>query len=308
MAQTRSEFDPNPGCQPAGAWVGLYGTSRRAGLDVAGAPTREGERCRPRRSASRRGPRRAPTCRRSRSATCGCTSPGWARSPTTTSRSSSAARAPTSGTSTASATSTGSRRCSASTPATAAPRSATRWPRQVARARLHHDLELRPPARDRARRADRLARARRPQPGLLHQRRLGGGRVGDQARPRLSPAHRQPAQDQVPEPRRRLPRDHDGGAPGDRDHRAAQRLRAARPRRDQGAEHEQLPLARGPRPALGRRPDRGADRVRGPGDGRRGDPRAAPERRRLHPAAGRLLPARPRDLRPPQRPARSPTR
>ena len=57
----------------------------------------------------------------------------------------------------------------------------------------------------------------------------------------------------------------------------------------------------GSRPALGRRPDRGEDPLRGPGDGRRGDPRAAPERRRLHPAAGRLLPARARDLRPPQR-------
>ena len=84
---------------------------------------------------------------------------------------------------------------------------------------------------------------------------------------------------------------------------AAQRLRAARPRRDPRAEHEQLPLAGGPRPALGRGPDRGEDRVRGAGDGRRGDPRAAAERRRLHPAAGGLLPARARDLRPPRRPA-----
>ena len=69
------------------------------------------------------------------------------------------------------------------------------------------------------------------------------------------------------------------------------------------AEHERLPLARGPRPALGRRPDRAEDRVRGPRDGGRGDPRAGAERGRLVRAAGRLLPARPRDLRPPRRAA-----
>ena len=71
--------------------------------------------------------------------------------------------------------------------------------------------------------AERIAcaRARRPQPGLLHLRRLRGRRVGDQARPRLPPAHRQPAQDQVPRPRGRLPRHHAGRAAGDRHHRAA---------------------------------------------------------------------------------------
>ena len=170
-------------------------------------------------------------------------------------------------------------------------------------ARLLHHLELRAPARDRARRADRVADARRPQPGLLHLRRLGGGRVGDQARARLPPAHRQPPQDQVPDPRDRLPRDHAGRPAGDRDPGAAHRLRAAGPGRDQGPEHQQLPLARGPRSALGGGPDRGEDPLRGPRDGRRRDPRAAPERRRLHPAPGRLLPARARDLRPPRRAA-----
>ena len=44
-------------------------------------------------------------------------------------------------------------------------------------ARLLHQLELRPPARDRAGRADRLARPRRPEQGVLHLRRLRGGRV-----------------------------------------------------------------------------------------------------------------------------------
>ena len=69
------------------------------------------------------------------------------------------------------------------------------------------------------------------------------------------------------------------------------------------AEHERLPLARGPRPALGGRPDRAHDRVRGPGDRRRRDPRAGAELGRLLRAAGRLLAARARDLRPPQRAA-----
>ena len=67
--------------------------------------------------------------------------------------------------------------------------------------------------------------------------------------------------------------------------RAAHPVRAARPRRQPRPEHEQLPLARRPPPALGGGDDRGEDRLRGPGDGRRGDPRAGPERRRLHPAA-----------------------
>ena len=44
-------------------------------------------------------------------------------------------------------------------------------------ARLLPALELCPSRRDRARREDRGARARRPQPGLLHLRRLRGGRV-----------------------------------------------------------------------------------------------------------------------------------
>jgi hypothetical protein len=58
----------------------------------------------------------------------------------------------------------------------------------------------------------------------------------------------------------------------------------------------ELPLARGPRPALGGRPDRGEDPLRAPRHRRRGHPRAAPERGWVHPAAGGLLPARPRDL------------
>ena len=185
------------------------------------------------------------------------------------------------------------------------PRRARRGGRGAdARARLLHQLELRAPARDRARDADRRARARRPQPRVLHLGRLGGGRVGAEARARVSPADRQRAEDEGHRARDRLPRD---------DARRARR-RPASPRSASPfeplapggchvAEHELLPLAGGARPALGRRRDRRADRVRGARDGRRGDPRAGPERRRLHPAAGRLLPARARDLRPPRRAA-----
>ena len=54
-------------------------------------------------------------------------------------------------------------------------------------------------------------------------------------------------------------------------------------------------------PTLGGRRDRGADRLRGPRDRRRGDPRAGAERRRLLRPARRLLPAGARDLRPPRR-------
>ena len=61
----------------------------------------------------------------------------------------------------------------------------------------------------------------RPEPRLLHLRRLGGGGVGDQAGPRLPPADGQPAQDQVHQPRDRLPRHDAGGARRDRDLGAA---------------------------------------------------------------------------------------
>ena len=78
-------------------------------------------------------------------------------------------------------------------------------------ARLLHDLVLRAPARDRARRADRVARPRRPQPRLLHLRRRRVGRVRAQARPPVPQAHGQPEQDEGHRPRGRLPR-HDARA------------------------------------------------------------------------------------------------
>ena len=63
-----------------------------------------------------------------------------------------------------------------------------------------------------------VARPGRPQPGVLHQRRQRGGRVGDQARAPVPQGHRQPEQDQGDRARDRLPRHHARGAVGDRDH------------------------------------------------------------------------------------------
>ena len=146
--------------------------------------------------------------------------------------------------------------------------------------------------------ADRVARARRPQPGVLHQRRQRGGRVGAQARAPVPQAHRQ-ARTRPRSSRARSPTTAPPWAPCRRPGitEPARAVRAAHP----GGCHVpntniyRLPRGRHRRP--GRRGDRRADRVRGPGHGRRGDPRAGAERRRLLHAAGRLLPARARDLR-----------
>ena len=199
------------------------------------------------------------------------------------------------------------------------PRRARRALRQPARPRPHRArrggreaglgagvlpaVVLRPPQRDRARRAGRRLRAGRPQPGVLHQRRRRGRRDRLEAGQELLQAHRQADEAQGDQPGDRLPRHHPGRP---LDHRAAGPqggLRAAGALDVPGAEHELLPRPRasarrprGVRP-LGGRPDRGRDRERGPGDGRGRLPRAGAERRRLLPAAARLLPAGPRDLR-----------
>ena len=63
---------------------------------------------------------------------------------------------------------------------------------------------------------DRLARPGRPQPRLLHLRWIGGRGVGDQAGARLPPADGQSSEDQVHQPRDRLPRHDAGRARGER--------------------------------------------------------------------------------------------
>ncbi len=130
-------------------------------------------------------------------------------------------------------------------------------------ARLLHQLELRPPALDRAGRAHRRAGAGQPEPRVLHLRRLGGGRVGVEARQGLPPGARraEAPQDRLALPR--LPRHLDGRAHGDRPARAARAVRAAHAGRAARAQHQLLPLERGPRSAVGGGRDRGGDPVRG---------------------------------------------
>ena len=144
---------------------------------------------------------------------------------------------------------------------------------------------------------DRLAGARRPQPRLLHQRRQRGGRVGDQGRPPVPQAHRQPEQDEGHRARGRLPRHDARRAHRDRHHR----LRAPFEPFTPGGCH--VPNTNLYRLAPGYGAETLAeavarpDRVRGARDRRRRDHGAGPERRRLLHAARRLLPARARDLR-----------
>ena len=171
-------------------------------------------------------------------------------------------------------------------------------------ARLLHELELRAPARDRAGDADRLARAGRPEPRLLHLGRLGGGRVGDQAGARLPPADRRTRARPSSSPARSPTTARRWG----RSPRPASRtLRTPFEPLVPGGLH--VPNTNSYHWPADRDPLWAADQIeetdplRGPRHGRRRDPRAAPERRRLHPAAGGLLPAGARDLRPPRRAA-----
>ena len=169
------------------------------------------------------------------------------------------------------------------------------------------------PKRGRARRPAGRAGPRRPQPGLLHHRRLRGRRGGLEAGPLLLQARRQADQAQgdlaatSPTTAPRWARCRSPGIPA---HQAG--LRAAGAVGASGCRT---------RTSTARRPDRrpkdaeafgrwAADRIEeailfeGAGHRRRRLPRAGAERRRLLPAAARLLPAGPRDLRPLRRAAR----
>ena len=187
--------------------------------------------------------------------------------------------------------------------------------RADARAAVLHQLVVRAPEGDRARGRARLARARRPEPRLLRLGRLGGGRVGVEARPavlrgprreagqararrardaarrdRLGRASR-PAPLQGDRAAHRLPR-HDDGRPLDQRHPgAADGVRAARARGAARPQHEPLP------PAGGR--DRGGVHAVPARRPRAGDPRDGARDRlpRAHGARAerrRLLHCRPR--------------
>ena len=178
------------------------------------------------------------------------------------------------------------------------------------RARVLPAVVLRAPEGHRTGRPAGRAGPREPEPGLLHHQRLGGGRVGVEARQAVLQADRPARALQGDQPRHRLPRHVDGRAGHHRPGRHQVPVRAAAARRRPGAEHQLLPRAglrvrgRGRVRPVGRRRDRAGDPARGTAVGRRRLPRAGAELRRLLPAASWLLPAGQGNLRQVRRAAR----
>ena len=99
-------------------------------------------------------------------------------------------------------------------------------------ARVLPDLDVRAPARDRAGGPPRRARARRPQPGVLHQRRVRGGRVGVEAGAPVLPRHRPGPAPQGDRAAHRVPRHHARArSPSPASPRCARRSNRSRPAR-----------------------------------------------------------------------------
>ena len=185
------------------------------------------------------------------------------------------------------ATSTGCRGCSPCRSATAAPTSPRPRRTPGRDARVLPDLDLRAPAGDRARGPARRARARRPQPRVLHQRRLRGGGVGVEARPPVLPRHRPgPALqgDRARAPRTTAPRSGRSRSPASP--RCATPFEPLTPGRVARRQHQPLPPpARRRREgvhARGHRRDRGA---RSSSRGPRRSPRCSSSRCRTPAAA-----------------------
>ena len=160
---------------------------------------------------------------------------------------------------------------------------------------------LRAPARDRARHEARRALGGRPEPRVLHDRRLGSRRVGVEARTPVLPRDRPAPALQGDRAPHRVPRHDDGCARAHGRLELPHAVRTAHARRCARRQHELVPPSAGEGRArvhdADDRRDRGGDPLRRTGDGRGGDPRADAERGRMPRSAGRLLPARPRDLR-----------
>ena len=224
--------------------------------------------------------------------------------PAPSSPSSSAARAATSSTTAAGATSTGWRRCSASTVGHGRTELADAAAAQLRELAFYTNWSYAHPRAIEL--AARVAALAPPGPRTASSSPRAGRRPSSPRWKLARAYHRLTVSSPAHEDRRaraRLPRRDARRACGDRPGRAEDAVCARHPRWLPRREHEPLPRAGGRRPALDGRCDRAADHRRGPRDGRRGDPRAGPERGRLLHAAGGLLPARARDLRPPRRAA-----
>ena len=184
-------------------------------------------------------------CRRWRSVTSGCTSAGWGiRRRNDIPMIVRGRRAATSGIIAASGTSTASRVSSRSQIGHGRTELAEAAAKTGRTARVLPIWTLRPPESHRARRPSSPASLRASSTGVLHRRRLRGGRVRMEARPPVLPGARPTTADQSHEPEHRVSR-HDHGASFDHGRPAIrERLRAARPRCDQGPEHELLQSSR----------------------------------------------------------------
>ena len=173
--------------------------------------------------------------------------------------------------------------------------------RAALHARLQHQLGHRAPAGDPARRGAGRARARRPQPRVLHLRRLGVGRGGVEDRPPALPGQGRAAAHEGDRARDRLPRRHARRAVVHR--RAADEGAVRRPRRSRSCASPTptVPPRARERPGRPLRPaarrDGAHDRRDRPGDGGDDHRRAGAERRRGARAARGLLGRAARDRR-----------
>ena len=111
-----------------------------------------------------------------------------------------------------------------------------------AQAPVLHELDVRAPARGRAGRQARRARAARHQPRVLRLGRLRGGRVGLEAGAPVPRRQRPADAAQGHLAQGRLPRHHDGRALDHRHHVDPHAVRAAHRRRAPRRQHEPLPL------------------------------------------------------------------
>ncbi len=165
--------------------------------------------------------------------------------------------------------------------------------RQLTTLPVQHELGDRPPGRAGAGREGRVAGAGRRLSGVLHRRRLGGGRVGLEVRPGALRGARPAAAPEGDRTEGRVPRGDARRAVVHRHPGLQERLRHAADRGHPRLEHEPVPGAGRRRPGRVLRPAAGRGRAGGagrrPGRGRADHRRAGAERGRLDHPAARLL-------------------